>query len=357
MSYPSMAAQRRLYFTRPLGMSQSQKPSFEPSMTKESRSLISRSWVEFRRSSVTSAKVVTTAYGGTPGPAAERLGRDGDPDERAVRPVHPHEDVRERNPVRQRAHGRVLRPGEGASVLADGAPGGVRGRAPLDLGAGEPQDPLGGGIAGDDPAGGLLDDDALRHRRHDGAHPLLAIAKRLLGALAPADVGEHDAHRTRHRIGAAALTGDLGGEDRAPASPHGEVAGTRLVVAPDLGEEAPPGGHALRLDQRCEAGPPELPAVDAEERRGGQVGILDPAGGVDREVADRGEVVEIQVAIPGVCEIGLGALQLLVLHLQLDLMDLELVQEFRCGQARGRIRGGAGEPGLGAPSGASSGPP
>ena len=48
---------------------------------------------------------------------------------------------------------------------------------------------------------------------------------------------------------------------------------------------------------------------------------------IQREMAGRGKIVEIHIAVTGRFELHLGPAQLIVLHLQLDLMDLQLVHE------------------------------
>ena len=57
-----------------------------------------------------------------------------------------------------------------------------------------------------------------------------------------------------------------------------------------------------------------------------QVGLLDQAGLGDRAVPDRGEVVEIEIALPRGVQFRLDGAQLLVLHLQLDLVHPQLVE-------------------------------
>ena len=54
----------------------------------------------------------------------------------------------------------------------------------------------------------------------------------------------------------------------------------------------------------------------------GQIGFQDPPLLVHGEVADRGQLVEIEVASPRGLELLLRLAQLVVLHLQLDLVYL-----------------------------------
>ena len=75
---------------------------------------------------------------------------------------------------------------------------------------------------------------------------------------------------------------------------------------------------------------------------------------IQREMAGRGKIVEIHIAVAGYLEFHLGPTQLVVLHLQLDLMNLQLVHQLlhvldrhsrdvtACGaQPRFRLAGGA----------------
>ena len=71
-----------------------------------------------------------------------------------------------------------------------------------------------------------------------------------------------------------------------------------------------------------------------------QVDFRDQALAGQGQVADRGELVEVHVAVARFLQGELGAPQLLVLHLQLDLVHLELVQELLGGlRRRTRVRG------------------
>ena len=71
----------------------------------------------------------------------------------------------------------------------------------------------------------------------------------------------------------------------------------------------------------------QRPPVDAEQGPGPQIGLLNRALSIQREVAGRGKIVEIHITIARRFECQLSPAQLLVLHLQLDLMDLQLLHE------------------------------
>ena len=84
------------------------------------------------------------------------------------------------------------------------------------------------------------------------------------------------------------------------------------------------GGERGGLSRRPED-PEEVSGLDAEESLGRRVGLADPAGLVELEDRD-GELFE-ERAVASVTELELdeGALELLVLELELDLMDAELL--------------------------------
>ena len=70
--------------------------------------------------------------------------------------------------------------------------------------------------------------------------------------------------------------------------------------------------------------PVEQPATShAEHLHGGEVGLLDQPRLADGDIAHRGQIVEIEVARPCGFEIHLRPAQLLILHLQLDLMHAQ----------------------------------
>ncbi len=77
-----------------------------------------------------------------------------------------------------------------------------------------------------------------------------------------------------------------------------------------------------------------------------------PAGLVQGEVAHRREVIEVGVAAAGVFQAGLGQPELVVLHLELDLVHPEFVDE-PGGLCRGKPLGGQAlgvNPGFGQPA-------
>jgi hypothetical protein len=80
------------------------------------------------------------------------------------------------------------------------------------------------------------------------------------------------------------------------------------------------------MDVCVKAGMPQVPAVDAKQRSGHEIGLGDLPVGGQREVTNRRELVEIRIAVARRLQGRLRFPQCLVLHLQLDLMHLEFVQ-------------------------------
>ena len=86
-------------------------------------------------------------------------------------------------------------------------------------------------------------------------------------------------------------------------------------------------------------------SVQAQQGGPGQVDFQDPCLVVPEEIAHRGEVEQVVILLRGLLGLRLGALQFLVLHLQLDLVDLQFVDQGpRVRRGRGRIA--LGRPGV-----------
>ena len=85
----------------------------------------------------------------------------------------------------------------------------------------------------------------------------------------------------------------------------------------------------------------EFAALHAEEGGGSEVGLYDPVLPVHGEVAHRRKVIEVGVLAAGLFQPGLGQPELIVLHLQLDLVHPEFVDEAG-GLGRGELLGGYG---------------
>ncbi len=86
--------------------------------------------------------------------------------------------------------------------------------------------------------------------------------------------------------------------------------------------------HAMRgMGDGEQRQPIEERSLVAKQRRTDQVDVGNRAGAIEREVADRREVVEVGVAIARVLELGLGLLELFVLGVDLLTVHLQLVEE------------------------------
>src|SRR6266404_2180402 len=83
----------------------------------------------------------------------------------------------------------------------------------------------------------------------------------------------------------------------------------------------------------------DFAARSAEQVRAGEIDFSDDAGLIDVHVADGRKVVQISVKISRKLEFSLNAAQFAVLHLQLDLVNLQFVNEpLQLKFARGRLR-------------------
>jgi hypothetical protein len=59
----------------------------------------------------------------------------------------------------------------------------------------------------------------------------------------------------------------------------------------------------------------------------GKVDFLYKPAGIEGEIADRGKVIEFGIFVPRQFELFLSAAEFFALHLQLDLVDLELMDK------------------------------
>jgi len=72
----------------------------------------------------------------------------------------------------------------------------------------------------------------------------------------------------------------------------------------------------------------------AQQRGGGDVGFQNQPLFADRAVAHRGEVIEVEIARPDGVQLQLRMPELLVLHLQFNLMHLQFMQRLQHGFGR-----------------------
>jgi hypothetical protein len=186
-----------------------------------------------------------------------------------------------------------------------------------------------GRIAVQVPALAVDDEEPYRSPSYVVPELRLAGQERLLGAPSLRDVGEDDAHQRRRTIVGLALAGQVGVEDRLVVALERQVAFLLGPTPQQAREKEMPAVGVGALDEACEGETMEVRSIHPEKRCGGQVRSRDEASSVGGEVTDRGEIVQLDVARVGLFQGNLGASQLLVLHLQLDLVNLKFVQQPR----------------------------
>ena len=86
-------------------------------------------------------------------------------------------------------------------------------------------------------------------------------------------------------------------------------------------------GLSARRTKRAERKADDLPAFPAEHSGRGEIHLADHATRIDGHVADRCEVVQIDVAVARLLERTLRLDELMVLGAELFLVDFELVNE------------------------------
>ena len=84
---------------------------------------------------------------------------------------------------------------------------------------------------------------------------------------------------------------------------------------------------ARRMHKQGKAPPHQPLAHGAQLPAAAQVELLDKPAAIEREIAHRGKIVEVHILLPGRFGSGLCLLQLFVLHFELNLMDLQLLQQ------------------------------
>ena len=189
------------------------------------------------------------------------------------------------------------------------------------------------------------DDDVLRALL-DRQRQLVQLG---LGLLAGADVAEHDAHR----LGLVVLGAgrELGPERQTLRPEQPQLPRLRLAALQQLFAKQVIAILVWPVDEARERQPDQRGSGQSEHRRCAEVGLRDQPSPVEAAVAHRRQVIEVEIARPRSLQLGLGLAQFLVLHLKLDLVDLQLVQQSLQGFGRLRQLGGCGplpEFGLGA---------
>ena len=171
-------------------------------------------------------------------------------------------------------------------------------------------------------------DDALRALFHRQGE----FAQLIPGGLAFGDVAQDEAHRR------AAGAVQLRLKQRAVAALHGHFHRAFAALLLHAQEKLRPARLVLGRDQGSEAALQEVPAFVPQQRGGGEIHLLDHAIGIEGEIADRGEIVEIEIAVARRLQIALHQAQGLVLGLQFDLPHLQFVQQRGDRRCPGRLR-------------------
>ena len=81
----------------------------------------------------------------------------------------------------------------------------------------------------------------------------------------------------------------------------------------------------LGRDESSETTVNQCIALKSKKRGAGKVNFIDQAFMVEGEIAHRGKFIEVYIAFEGVFQSNLGATQLLILHLQFNLVDIKFV--------------------------------
>jgi hypothetical protein len=189
-----------------------------------------------------------------------------------------------------------------------------------------------------------LHHDALRVG-HD--HPFLGglegdggDAQLLRGPPELGHVAERDAQGRDGALRGHAKTLQTGLEAAAVRALQCQLAALLLVV-PDHGcETLAPAIAIFGGDRAGEAALKQPLTVLAEQGGGGQIRFGDERLVIESQIPDRGEFIEVDVAVAGFFESELRSAQLVILHLELDLVHPELLQDFFRRGACGGVDGG-----------------
>ena len=167
----------------------------------------------------------------------------------------------------------------------------------------------------------------MRQHGEEVVPPAVNLLQRFLDALQLRNVHEHR----------AAVFPILGGsgldvhEHRLTAfNLERDVAGFLGPAREDLLEESVKDAAGALGDEEPEPPPHQPGALQFEQARPGEIRLADIAFPAEGKVADRREVIELGVALQSRLQFRPRPLELLVLHLQLDLVHLQLVDEPLC---------------------------
>ena len=180
----------------------------------------------------------------------------------------------------------------------------------------EPEHPGEGRVAVQDPAVESSDEDPGDVVVDEAPGLRLALPQGLLCPPPVRDVRDHepDGHRRSRCLGPAPETC----MPRPMPGPRRErdLARLRRTPGEDMGTERGKAGAAVGVQEGREPGPDEVLTVDTELHGAGEVRLPYRPCLVEREVPDRGEVVEVGVPVPQGLGLAPRPHQLLILQLQ-----------------------------------------
>jgi hypothetical protein len=150
----------------------------------------------------------------------------------------------------------------------------------------------------------------------------------LLGALVLGDVGDRGSVQGNTILVVASRDAQQLRFDRSPPAQHkphfGDHFAVRLFAFSQMPQECVDIAFGHILDEKLTD---QARPLFAEQRRTGEVDLVKPPFVVEADRGQRGEVVEIRVAVARFFQKLLSFPQLAVLHLQLNLMNPEVVQQ------------------------------
>ena len=158
--------------------------------------------------------------------------------------------------------------------------------------------------------------------------------------LARGNVAEDDAYRRIAGADFVQIAVELHMKNRAIAALQGEFQTVLRAGCFHVHEMLRPAILVFRNHERSKAPAQQRLAFHAQQPRAGEVDFRNHAVGGKGEIAGRGELIQIHVAVTRFPKRNLRLPQGLVLHFQLDLMHLQLMQ-----QVVARARRGFGQSG------------
>jgi len=158
--------------------------------------------------------------------------------------------------------------------------------------------------------------------------PRLGFVEFLLAAFACVDVDQDEAIGWRITCRRGGKAGLQPNPDRTRlGAPQAQLAGLWLVGGPKLVAEVVMDVLIVGDDELSQGCVDQGVTRGAEELGGGEVDLLDQPRLAQGQIPDRSQIVEVEVARSRTLQRCLGAAQLIVLQLQLDLMHTQFVDQ------------------------------